>query len=202
MPKLTLALLFAAGALISGCGTAKPNRRSRPRHRPLLRRRRRSQPRPPKPVCPPDSRQPKKKTAKTKAKSKTEVKAARLRTSQTGRLGSNGACRRAGAPAPAPAASCMARYDISGNKPVTDIAQVQSGGAAMVRERDWEGEIRHSGRQHDLHESCASAYRASEPSTLPANRPTKRLHHRQAWIPFYFGSDRARWEMAYKGRGV
>ncbi len=23
----------------------------------------------------------------------------------------------------------------------------------------------------------------------------------KAWIPFYFGSDRARWEMAYKGKG-
>jgi len=200
MPKLTLALLFAAGALISGC-KSNETKPEEPAPAPTAAATTAPEPAPAaKPVCPPEQPATKKKTAKTKAKSKTEVKP----------LDCEPAKPAAAAPAAAPAAPAPragrimhGQYDISGNKPVTDIAQVQSGQGTMVKgERDWEGEITGIPAAGTTFTKLRIGMSRQQAIDL-AGQPTDQGAYitGKAWIPFYFGSDRARWEMAYKGKG-
>ena len=95
------------------------------------------------------------------------------------------------------------QYDISGNKPVADIAQVQSGQGTMVKgERDWEGEITGIPAAGTTFTKLRIGMSRQQAIDL-AGQPTDQGAYitGKAWIPFYFGSDRARWEMAYKGKG-
>lgn len=204
MPKLTLALLFAAGALVTGCKSneAKPEEpapvsaaaaaTTAPEAAPAA-----------KPACPPEQPATKKKTAKTKAKSKTEDKPLDCEPAKP-------AASTATAPAAAPAAAAPrssrimhGQYDISGNKPVTDIALVQSGQGTMVKgERDWEGEITGVPAAGTTFTKLRIGMPRQQAIDL-AGQPTDQGVYitGKAWIPFYFGSDRARWEMAYKDKG-
>lgn len=206
MPKLTLALLFAAGALISGC-KSNETKPEEPAPAPTAAATTAPEPAPAaKPVCPPEQPATRKKTAKTKAKSKTEVKPLDCEPAKP-------AASAATAPAAAPAAPATpaprngrimhGQYDISGNKPVADIAQVQSGQGTMVKgERDWEGEITGIPAAGTTFTKLRIGMSRQQAIDL-AGQPTDQGAYitGKAWIPFYFGSDRARWEMAYKGKG-
>ncbi|MFN4324928.1 MAG: hypothetical protein ACK4FP_03450 [Azonexus sp.] len=201
MSKLTLALLFAAGSLITGCKSNEP-KPEEPAAPPTAAATPAPEPAPAtKPVCPPEQTAAKKKTsAKTKTKDKAENKP----------LDCEPAKPAAAAPAAAPAAPAPRAgrimhgpYDISGNKPVTDIAQVQTGQGTMVKgEREWEGEITGIPAAGTTFTKLRIGMSRQQAIDL-AGQPTDQGAYitGKAWIPFYFGSDRARWEMAYKGKG-
>ena len=94
-------------------------------------------------------------------------------------------------------------YDISNNKPVADSSQVQSGQGTMVKgERDWEGEITGIPAAGSTFTRLRIGMSRQQAIDL-AGSPTDQGAYvtGKAFIPFYFGSDRARWEMAYKGKG-
>ena len=200
MPKLTLALLFAAGALISGC-KSNETKPEEPAPAPTAAATTAPEPAPAaKPVCPPEQPATKKKTAKTKAKSKTEVKPLDC---EPAKPAASTATAPAAVPAPRNGRIMHGQYDISGNKPVTDIAQVQSGQGTMVKgERDWEGEITGIPAAGTTFTKLRIGMSRQQAIDL-AGQPTDQGAYitGKAWIPFYFGSDRARWEMAYQGKG-
>jgi len=206
MSKLTLALLFTAGALIAGCKSneAKPEEpapapaaaaaTAAPEAAPAA-----------KPVCPPEQPTSKKKTAKTKtkAKSKTEDKPLDCEPAKPADSTATAPTAAPATPAPRSGRIMHGQYDISGNKPVTDIAQVQSGQGTMVKgERDWEGEITGVPAAGTTFTKLRIGMSRQQAIDL-AGQPTDQGAYitGKAWIPFYFGSDRARWEMAYKGKG-
>lgn len=108
------------------------------------------------------------------------------------------------APAPAPAAATSSgSYDLSRNKPVTDSTKVESGQGTKVKGiNDWEGEI------------TGVPFAGAKFTKLKIGMPLKQVTDLigeptdqgayvtgKAFIPFYFGSDRARWETTYKGQG-
>lgn len=112
-------------------------------------------------------------------------------------------CVPAAAPASGKAASAVSGYDLSKNKPVTDSTKVESGQGTLVKGiNDWQGEI--SGVP-----SAGSRFTklkigmAQKQVTDLIGEPTDQGAYvtGKAFIPFYFGSDRSRWEMAYKGQG-
>lgn len=202
MSKLTLALLLAAGALIAGCKSneAKPEE-SAPAATAAATPAAEAAPAA-KPVCPPEPPATKKKTAKTKTKGKTEDKPADCEPAKPA-----ASAPTAAAPAATPANRTgrimHGQYDISGNKPVADITQVQSGQGTMVKgERDWEGEITGIPAAGTTFTKLRIGMSRQQAIDL-AGQPTDQGAYitGKAWIPFYFGSDRARWEMAYKGKG-
>lgn len=203
MPKLTLALLFAAGALISGC-KSNETKPEEPAPAPTAAAPTAPEPAPAaKPVCPPEQPATKKKTAKTKAKSKTEVKPLDCEPAKPAASTATAPAAAPATPAPRNGRIMHGQYDISGNKPVTDIAQVQSGQGTMVKgERDWEGEITGIPAAGTTFTKLRIGMSRQQAIDL-AGQPTDQGAYitGKAWIPFYFGSDRARWEMAYKGKG-
>lgn len=110
----------------------------------------------------------------------------------------------AAAPSPAPQASSnTGYYDLSKNKPVDDSTQVESGQGTLVKGiDDWEGEI--SGipapgskfTQLKIGMPIEQVYQIlGQPSDQGGHITGK------AWIPFYHGSDRSRYELVYQGQG-
>lgn len=207
MNKTTLALIFAAGALVAGCKSnePKPEEAAAAPAPAAATQQQASAPAPAKPECPPEDPKAKKKTDKSKsaknAKNKTAEKPVDCEPAKP-----------AAAAAPAPAAATPAArsgrlmhgpYDISANKPVTDISQVQSGQGTMVKgEREWDGEITGvpaGGTTFTKLRIGMSRQQAMDAAGPPTDQGAYITG--KAWIPFYFGSDRARWEMAYKGKG-
>lgn len=209
MNKTTLALIFAAGALVAGCKSnePKPEEAAAAPAPAAATQQQASAPAPAKPECPPEDPKAKKKTDKSKstknAKNKTTEKPVDCEPAKPAATA---------APAPAPAAATPAArggrlmhgpYDISANKPVTDINQVQSGQGTMVKgEREWDGEITGvpaAGTTFTKLRIGMSRQQAMDAAGPPTDQGAYITG--KAWIPFYFGSDRARWEMAYKGKG-
>lgn len=204
MNKTTLALIFAAGALVAGCKSnePKPEEAAAAPAPAAATQQQASAPAPAKPECPPEDPKAKKKTDKSKsAKNKTAEKPVDCEPAKP-----------VAAAAPAPAATTPAArggrlmhgpYDISANKPVTDINQVQSGQGTMVKgEREWDGEITGvpaAGTTFTKLRIGMSRQQAMDAAGPPTDQGAYITG--KAWIPFYFGSDRARWEMAYKGKG-
>lgn len=94
-------------------------------------------------------------------------------------------------------------YDISNNKPVTDSAQAQSGQGTQVKgERDWQGEISGvpgAGTTFTRLRIGMSRQQAMDLAGAPTDQGAYVTG--KAFIPFYFGSDKSRWEMSYKGKG-
>lgn len=111
-------------------------------------------------------------------------------------------------PAPAPVevigkASAGDHYDLSKNTPVTDSTKVEAGQGTKVKGiNDWEGEISgvpFSGAKFTklkIGMPYAEVVDLVGPPTDEGAYVTGK-----AFIPFYFGSDRGRWEAAYKGQG-
>lgn len=122
--------------------------------------------------------------------------------------------KKAAAPAPAPAAATAKKaapvaatdkggYNLSKNKPVTDSTKVESGQGTMVKGiNDWEGEV--TGVPGPKSRFTRLRIGMSQQQVVDlAGQPTDQGAYvtGKAFIPFYFGSDRSRWEMVYKGQG-
>jgi len=118
-----------------------------------------------------------------------------------------GAVNRAGGPtgpaAVAPAPANAGGYDLSRNKPVTDSSKVVAGEGTQVKGmNDWEGEISGIPAANSRFTKLRIGMSEKEVKDLIGN-PTDEGQYitGKMFIPFYFGSDRIRWEMAYKGEG-
>lgn len=123
--------------------------------------------------------------------------------------------KKTAAPAPAPAAATAKKapapvaaadkggYNLSKNKPVTDSTKVESGQGTMVKGiNDWEGEV--TGVPGPKSRFTRLRIGMSQQQVVDlAGQPTDQGAYvtGKAFIPFYFGSDRSRWEMVYKGQG-
>jgi hypothetical protein len=105
--------------------------------------------------------------------------------------------------AAAPVSASTGGYDLSKNKPVTDSTKVEAGQGTQVKGiNDWQGEITGVPAANSrfvrlkIGMSQQQVFEAiGQPSDQGAYITGK------AFIPFYFGSDRSRWEMVYKGQG-
>jgi hypothetical protein len=157
---------------------------------------------PTKPVCKTETaKSATSKSAKTsKVKSKTAASAPEDCDEATVAVGP--------APAPAPAAPASAvgvggHYDLSKNKPVTDSAKVEAGQGTKVKGiNDWEGEISGVPFPGAKFTKLKIGMSYAEATDL-VGRPTDEGMYvtGKMFIPFHFGSDKARWEGAYKGQG-
>ena len=86
---------------------------------------------------------------------------------------------------------------------VVDSKQVESGYGELVKGLgDWEGEITGKPAADSKFTQLQIGMSIKQVTDL-AGQPTDQGAHMtgKAWIPFYFGSDRHRYEMVYKGQG-
>ena len=138
----------------------------------------------------------KSKTAsKNKAKSKTkEPECVPKGTEKTA-----AAAPAAVAPAPASAGG----YDLSKNKQVTDSAKAVSGEGTQVKGiNDWQGEISGIPAANSRFTKLKIGMSEKEVTDLLGKATDEGGYVTgKAFIPFYFGSDRLRYEMVYKGEG-
>jgi hypothetical protein len=115
----------------------------------------------------------------------------------------------AAAPAPAPAAAkdktpppkSTAGLDASGR--VVDSSKVESGSGKMVKGKDdWEGEITGIATPSSKFNKLQIGMGMREAMDI-AGPPTDQGAYvtAKAWIPWYFGSDKHRQELVYKGMG-
>lgn len=105
--------------------------------------------------------------------------------------------------AAAPAPANTGGYDLSRNKPVTDSSKAVAGEGTPVKGiNDWEGEISGIPAANSRFTKLRIGMSEKEVKDLVGN-PTDEGQYvtGKAFIPFYFGADRIRWEMAYKGEG-
>lgn len=94
-------------------------------------------------------------------------------------------------------------YDLSKNKPVADSTKVESGQGTMVKGiNDWQGEISGVPAANSRFTKLKIGMSQKQVTDL-IGEPTDQgaWVTGKAFIPFYFGSDRSRWEMVYKGQG-
>lgn len=155
---------------------------------------------PAKPVCPPEAPKSTAKTKNTKdSKSKTTAKTATAKKADPDCVPAGSAPTAAAAPA----AGAKSPYDLSKNKPVTDSTKVEAGQGTSVKGlNDWQGEV------------TGLPVAGSKFTRLQIGMPMKQVTDLigeptdqgayitgKAFIPLYFGSDKSRWEMTYKGQG-
>ena len=119
---------------------------------------------------------------------------------------SDSAAAPAAAPAPAAAAAPSGPKIGPGMNTageVVDVKKVESGFGQKVKGlNDWEGEITGKpapGTKFNQLKIGMSAKQAMDIVGQPTDQGAYITG--KAWIPFYFGSDRYRYEMAYKGQG-
>jgi hypothetical protein len=94
-------------------------------------------------------------------------------------------------------------YNLSKNKPVTDSSKVESGQGTQVKGiNDWEGEITGLPFKGSRFTKLKIGMPMQQAFDL-AGQPTDQGAYvtGKAFIPFYFGSDKVRWEATYKGQG-
>ena len=104
------------------------------------------------------------------------------------------------APAPAPAAS-RAGLDAQGN--VVDSSKVEAGSGRTVKGMNgYDGEITGNPAPNSSFNRLQIGMSTRQVMDL-AGQPTDQGAYMtgKAWIPFYFGADRHRFEMTYKGQG-
>lgn len=111
----------------------------------------------------------------------------------------------AAAPQPAPAAPAAksGNYDLSKNKPVTDSTKVEAGQGTPVKGiNEWQGEISGVPAASSRFTKLKIGMAQKQVTDL-VGEPTDQGAYvtGKAFIPFYFGSDKTRWEMVYKGQG-
>lgn len=105
------------------------------------------------------------------------------------------------APAPAPAVKSTAGMNDKGE--VIDSSKVEAGSGTKVKGiGDWEGEITGKPAPGSKFTQLKIGMSMKQVTDL-AGQPTDQGAYvtGKAWIPFYFGSDRHRYEMVYKGQG-
>ena len=113
-------------------------------------------------------------------------------------------------PTPVPAAAPVAQapsasggYDLSKNKPVTDSTKVEAGKGTMVSGlNEWQGEISGVPGANSRFTKLKIGMSQQQVTDI-VGQPTDQGVYvtGKAFIPFYFGSDKTRWEMVYKGQG-
>ena len=109
----------------------------------------------------------------------------------------------AGAAAVPPRAPSAGGYDLSKNKPVTDSTKVEAGQGTLVKGiNDWQGEIAGVPAASSRFTKLKIGMPQKQVTDL-IGEPTDQGAYvtGKAFIPFYFGSDKSRWEMVYKGQG-
>lgn len=113
------------------------------------------------------------------------------------------ACVKPASTAAKPVAVAAGGYDLSKNTPVTDSSKVEAGQGTQVKGiNDWQGEI------------TGVPVKGSRFTKLKIGMPLQQVFDLigqptdqgayvtgKAFIPFYFGSDKVRWEATYKGQG-
>lgn len=158
-----------------------------------------------KPDCPPVE----KSTSKPGAKKHTKGKKAPAPAAADCRTPTEAAAASANSrskPAPATASTPnpnTSGYDLSKNRPVTDSSKVSSGeGTQVTGLNDWQGEI--TGLPAANSKLTRLKIGMPQQQVLDLiGQPTDQGAYitGKAFIPFYFGSDKSRWEMVYKGQG-
>src|SRR5690606_28674766 len=113
-------------------------------------------------------------------------------------------------PAAAPAAAAAGAGTVGAGKPgmdargnVVDSSKVEAGSGRTVKGlNDYEGEITGNpapGSKFAKLQIGMSAFQVTSQIGPPSDQGAYITG--KAWIPFYFGSDRHRFEMVYKGQG-
>ena len=99
-----------------------------------------------------------------------------------------------------PASKSTAGMDSQGN--VIDPAKVESGSGQQVKVGEWEGEITGKPVAKSKFARLKIGMNIKEATDL-TGPPTDQGAYMtgKAWIPFYFGDDRHRYELTYKGHG-
>ncbi|WP_228273744.1 hypothetical protein [Rhodocyclus tenuis] len=124
----------------------------------------------------------------------------------TGKKPAKGSAPQAPACAPeeAPAKTTSSgAYDLSKNKPVADSSKVEAGQGTRVKGiNDWEGEITGIPAANSKFTRLKIGMPLQQVFDL-IGQPTDQGAYitGKAFIPFYFGSDKSRWEAVYKGQG-
>lgn len=144
-----------------------------------------------KPVCPSTPPRLSKKNSKTKKEAARDC------------VPATAAPAKAAAAPVAPKAASRGVYDLSKNKPVTDSSKVEAGQGTMVTGlNDWQGEITGLPAANSRFTQLRIGMPQQQVVDL-VGQPTDQGAYvtGKAFIPFYFGSDKTRWEMVYKGQG-
>jgi hypothetical protein len=107
------------------------------------------------------------------------------------------------APAPQPARTGPAKAGMDAQGNVVDSSKVEAGSGRTVKGlNDYEGEITGSPAPNSKFGKLQIGMPVRQVTDL-AGPPTDQGAYitGKAWIPFYFGADRHRFEMTYKGQG-
>lgn len=152
-----------------------------------------------KPVCKEEA------AAKSKAKKSTKTKAKdKEAAAEPDCVPATAAAAPAKESAPPPAKTAASGgYDLSKNKPVTDSTKVESGQGTSVKGiNDWQGEITGLPAANSRFTKLKIGMSQKQVTDL-IGEPTDQGAYvtGKAFIPLYFGSDRSRWEMTFKGQG-
>jgi len=138
--------------------------------------------------------------SKSKSKSKKKSKTTEPECMPKGTDKTVAAAPAAVAQAPASAGG----YDLSKNKPVTDSTKVVAGEGTKVKGiNDWEGEISGIPAANSRFTQLKIGMSLNQATDIVGVRPTDEGLYMtgKAFIPFYFGSDKHRWEAVFKGQG-
>ncbi len=193
VPKRALLALCLSGALLSACVSNEPRPDPTPATTPT------AAPATSAPELPECKPAPAKTTKSKTAKNKQAAPAAPCRTPEK----SAAKPVAPAATASATAAAATGGYDLSKNKPVTDSTKVQAGdGTQVTGINDWQGEITGIPAANSRFTKLKIGMPQQQVYDL-AGTPTDQGAYvtGKAFIPFYFGSDRTRWEATYKGQG-
>lgn len=140
----------------------------------------------------------------SKSKAKTSKSKAKVADAPVDCVPASAAATPAPTVAPvAAASSATGSYDLSKNKVVTDSTKVEAGQGTMVKGlNDWQGEVSGVPAANSRLAKLKIGM-SQQQATDVAGQPTDQGAYvtGKAFIPFYFGSDRSRWEMVYKGQG-
>lgn len=191
MKQLSIALLLAAGTILTGCKSneSKPEEAAPP---PAAAATATAAPVAAKPECPPEPAVKKKKSAKESAKAKTAKKGesppadcepAQPKTATTAK-----AAEPAAAPAPAK----------DSGKPT------EAGKPRIMKSRDgtFEGEVYGNIPANSKWSKLQIGMQQSEVERILGVTSNIRAYvTAKAWIPFYFGNDSHRYEAVYAGQG-
>jgi hypothetical protein len=106
------------------------------------------------------------------------------------------------APAQAPAAKAKSTAGMDGQGNVIDPTKVESGSGQQVKVGEWEGEITGKPVPKSKFTRLKIGMSIKEATDI-TGQPTDQGAYMtgKAWIPFYFGDDRHRYELTYKGHG-
>lgn len=110
----------------------------------------------------------------------------------------------AAAPAPAPAPATKSKAGMNDRGEVVDSSKVEAGsGTAVKGLGGWEGEITGKPAPGSKFTKLQIGMSMRQAVDMVGTRPTDQGAYMtgKAWIPFYFGSDRHRYEMVFKGQG-